>query len=695
MKESNIMDIRRAPVLKMLFPYIAGIVLSHTLFSNLNWDKSVVFIFTCFILYVLSFFYYTQNTFLKQVHFFSFLIFFVALGVFNSKRNTYQQDFFDSIVSDLEEAEGYVFMEGKETANRLSYTIFLQKGWLGHQEINLKEKIYLSLPKEGAAFQKLYYGDRIWLKLNLREISAPKNEGEFDYRQFSKRKGISYQQYGRAEDVQLLNQKGGNPLIRSARALRRQIVGQYEQYIGNSASVEIVSALVLGYRNEMSSETFDLFSNTGTIHILSVSGMHVGIIFGFILFLLYPLPRNARWLLSLVLVWLYAVFAGLAPSVLRASLMISIYVISRVFYLQNNTLQVLSLTAFVLLLISPEFLYQVGFQLSFLAVLGILWGYPLLKKVYYTEYKYVNRLLDLLYISISAQLFTAPLTLYYFHYFPNFFLLANILVVFPAAGIMILGLALPIVPFVFLKSWIGSLLLWLTQGIWLGLEAIHDFSFSKTSGIFLSQTMVILLYFLLIVSVATLYTFQKRRVKLLCIVLLLFLFHRMVEKKYYQDKIEMRIYNLGNNVAISYIDKGKVFLATDKEKTTPSRVSRSVLPYLQKYTKMENYEPILVENKNVNIAFKEERKLSVWTSFPSLLPKLEGVKWILIRNQSLPEGWILEQEKRKFQSILFVFDASNNDFYIERIGAELEKQEIEHYVLKNNFTYVWLGDRSE
>lgn len=695
MKADNIMDLRRAPVLKMLFPYVVGILLSQTLFLNLDWGKSVILVFVCLILYVLSFLFYTRISLLKSVHFFSFLVFFIAFGIANSKRNAYQLEFFEAIVSDLKEAEGYVFTEGKETAERLSYTVALQKGWLEDQEVALKEKVYLSLPKEDTAFHKLLYGDKIRLKVNLRKISAPKNEGEFDYQRFSKRRGISYQQYGQAGDVQLLGGKGGSSLIRSARILRQRIVGQYEKYIGQAASVEIVSALVLGHRNELSSETFDLFSNTGTIHILSVSGMHVGIIFGFILFLLYPLPRNARWLSALGLVWLYAVFAGLAPSVLRASLMISLYVISRLFYLQNNTLQVLSLTAFLLLLASPQFLFEVGFQLSFLAVLGILWAYPLLKKMYYPKHRIFKRVWDLLYISIAAQLFTAPLTLYYFHYFPNFFLLANILVVFPASIIMVLGLLLPVLPIVLLKNWIGHLLLWMTQGIWIGLETIHGISFSKTSGVFLSLPTVILLYFLLIILITTLYTFSKRRVKLLCMAVLVFLFYSMLVEVHSQGKVETRIYNIGQNMAISYREGGKVFLAVDKEKTTPSRVSRSVYPYLQRYTDMEKFEPILLENENTRIAFKEGVEMNVWVSSPPLFPKLENVKWVLIRNQALPAGWVFEQEREELKNVLFVFDASNNDFYIERITAELEEYGIVYYVLKNNFTYVWSEGKNE
>lgn len=691
-----IMDLRRAPILKILFPYVAGILLSQNLPLAFPWETVLIYAFVAFLIYVFGFFNYTGRGIVKPLHFLVFWGFFVFLGMANSKRDLYRQVFFDRLAGHLQEAEGYIYEEGKERGDWITYTLVLQKGRMGNQEVTVHEKIYLSLPKEETAFPKLFYGDKIRLKTNLKRISGPKNEGEFDYQRFSKRRGISFQQYAQAEEVQLLEEKGGCVLMRYARALRHSVIQQYEEYIGNTASVEIVSALVLGYRNDLSSEAFDLFSNTGTIHVLSVSGMHVGIIFGVILFLLYPLPRVARLLLSLVLVWLYAVFAGLAPSVLRASLMISIYVISRLFYLQNNTLQVVSLTAFLLLLASPQFLYEVGFQLSFLAVLGILWVYPLLKRMYYPAPKISRRILDLLYISMAAQLFTVPFTLYYFHYFPNFFLLANILVVFPASVIMVLGLLLPTLPFVLLKSWIGLFLLWITEGIWIGLETIYGFPFSKTSGVFLSRPTVVLLYALLITVLLMLYTFKKRNVKLFFITLLLFLSYRMVEKLSRQHRTELRIYNVGQGLAISYIEKGRVFLTMDKDRTTPSRVYRSVYPHLQKYIDMEKYEPVSWDGGNANIAFKEDVTLSIWEVSPSFSSVSgKGMNWVLIRNQSFPERWLREGKMAGLKPVLFVFDASNSDFYIDRISAELEKYQIGYYVLKNNFTYVWSGDNNE
>src|SRR5699024_7405430 len=284
-------------------------------------------------------------------------------------------------------------------------------------------------------------------------------------------------QFIKQSECQFLPGKGGNFVVSKARELRRSVVNQYKKYIQNSASVEIVSALVLGYKTELSPDTFDLFSNTGTIHILSVSGMHVGMIFAIVLFVFHPLPKRIRLLLSLLFIWAYAVFAGLAPSVMRATTMITLYVLGQVTYNKSNTMNILSITAFVLLLLKPEYLFEVGFQLSFIAVIGILWIYPLCKRWYYPKFKFLQRFVDVLYISIAGLILTAPLSLFYFNYFPSFFLLANILVVFPASILMALGLVLPMLPFPIIKVGVGKILLVLTQGIWVGLDFIYNLPF--------------------------------------------------------------------------------------------------------------------------------------------------------------------------------------------------------------------------
>src|SRR5699024_11160171 len=382
----NIFDIRKTPIVKLLVPYIAGITVGLSRSLNVDFSTLLASLLFIFLGYLLSFFLFNKGEAQKKVHFFMLMFFFFVFGITNAKRNQFEQDQFKGYQDKLEEVQAYVVEEGKETPSFMKYVVMLEVGTVKDTAVKLQEKIYLYIQKKEDISRRLHYGDRISFEANLSTIPPPYNTGEFDYQQFSYRRGISFQQFIKQSECQFLPGKGGNFVVSKARELRRSVVNQYKKYIQNSASVEIVSALVLGYKTELSPDTFDLFSNTGTIHILSVSGMHVGMIFAIVLFVFHPLPKRIRLLLSLLFIWAYAVFAGLAPSVMRATTMITLYVLGQVTYNKSNTMNILSITAFVLLLLKPEYLFEVGFQLSFIAVIGILWIYPLCKRWYYPKF---------------------------------------------------------------------------------------------------------------------------------------------------------------------------------------------------------------------------------------------------------------------------------------------------------------------
>lgn len=686
---NNIFDIRKTPIVKLLVPYIAGVIVGLSRSLNVDFPILLTSLLFVFLGYLLSFFLFNKGRAQKKVHFFMLMLFFFVFGIINAKRNQFEQNQFKGYQDKLEEVEAYVMEEGKETSRFMKYVVMLEVGTVKDTAVKLQEKIYLYIQKTEDVSRRLHYGDRISFKANFSTIPPPYNTGEFDYRQFSYRRGISFQQFIKQNECQPLPGKGGNFVVRKARELRRSIVNQYKKYIQNPASVEIVSALVLGYRTELSPETFDLFSNTGTIHILSVSGMHVGMIFAIILFVFYPFPKRIRLLLSLLFIWAYAVFAGLAPSVMRATIMITLYVLGQVTYNKSNTMNILSITAFVLLLLKPAYLFEVGFQLSFMAVIGILWIYPLCKRLYYPTFKLTQRFADVLYISIAAQIFTAPLTLFYFNYFPSFFLLANILVVFPASLLMALGLILPMLPFPIIKVGVGKILLLITQGIWTGLDFIYNLPFSIISGIFISGVILFLLYVLLISGFISFYLPTKKNVFVFLILVLCFSIYRMNEKIHSLQKEELRIYNLGRNMAISVQQKGQVKLFTDQEKNTPSLLSYSIYPFLERYTRTSEIKPILLEKKNIRM--KLNKCLMMICQKPSLTigAEMQNTNLVLVRHNAVEEFPVNEKNESMFQKVLFVFDASNTDFYIQSAVRKLDEYHIPYYVLKNNNAYVW------
>lgn len=198
---------------------------------------------------------------------------------------------------------------------------------------------------------------------------------------------------------------------------------------------QIAVALLFGYRSELEATTKEAFTKTGTIHILSVSGLHVSLVFGVMSLLLGWLDRfkhgkMMRCSIVLLFVWVYVILTGMSPAILRAGIMISFFIVSLLSGRRQIAVNTLLTSALFILLLAPQYLFTVGFQLSYAAILGILLLYPLLTKLWLPNNKGLKRIVQYSYVSIAAQIFTLPLTLHYFGQFPIYFLIANLFMAF-------------------------------------------------------------------------------------------------------------------------------------------------------------------------------------------------------------------------------------------------------------------------
>jgi competence protein ComEC len=217
----------------------------------------------------------------------------------------------------------------------------------------------------------------------------------------------------------------------------------FQQYIRGQQEKAIAEALTIGYKYDLDDDLLQAYSNTGVVHVIAISGMHLGLIYGILLFFTKLLQRNAisRWiraLLILLLIWSFKLLTGAGPSVLRAAVIFSLMMLGESLLRKNNTYNTLAASAFLLLLVNPFYLWDIGFQLSYLAVLSIIWiSGPLYRSVYisFRPFRYVWQLMA---VTISAQVLTTPIILYHFHQFPNVFLITNLLIV-PLSGLVLYG----------------------------------------------------------------------------------------------------------------------------------------------------------------------------------------------------------------------------------------------------------------
>lgn len=302
----------------------------------------------------------------------------------------------------------------------------------------------------------LHYGDELLIPAKYNPIQPPLNPAEFNYKQYLANKNIFYQAYLYPKQFVVLKTGAGNPIIAYSLRLRQQLVEKFKRNMHNAGAIAVASTLILGYKADLSNDILQAYSKTGTVYVLSVSGAQVAIIYALLNFVFSFLNRYKHGSLIKVVIIIacigyYAILTGCSLAVCRVAVMVSMVVIGKTMGRHINTLNLLAVSAFLLLLYNPFYITEVGFQLSYIAVAGIMVLQPVIYKWFTFKNKWAGKLWMFCSLSIAAQVVTLPISVLYFHQFAVYFLLSNLLVIVPAAVIMYAGvfyLLLPQVPFV-------------------------------------------------------------------------------------------------------------------------------------------------------------------------------------------------------------------------------------------------------
>lgn len=308
---------------------------------------------------------------------------------------------------------------------------------LGIHPVNKQAILYF---QRDSLSSRLQMGEELWVRSRISPPVSARNFDEFDYARYLIRKGISgtgFVASGHWQFSECRKEKEGiaTVLYRLAASYRTQIENLYRRLGIEGDELAVLSALTLGDKTDLSESVRESYSVAGVSHVLALSGLHVGLLYALAFFLLRPLllggqsGRFLRSLLLILLLWLFAFFTGLSPSVVRSAAMFSIWALADLCGRQSFSLNTLALTAWLMLLVRPVWLFDVGFQLSFAAVLSILLFQPFLYRLCPVRHRAGTYLWGLVSVSVAAQLGTAPLVLFYFSRFSTHFLLTNLLVV--------------------------------------------------------------------------------------------------------------------------------------------------------------------------------------------------------------------------------------------------------------------------
>lgn len=360
-------------------------------------------------------------------------------------------------------------------------------------------------------------GSRLLIRNRLAPVSSTGNPGAFDYRTYCASQGIFHQSFLRQGDFRAIGSSTDMTFPLILYEAREKTLAILRKYIGGRVEAGVAEALLIGYRNDLDKDIVQAYSNTGVVHIIAISGLHLGMIYGLLVALFRPF-RKWKWslivrpVLILLVLWTFTLLTGAAASILRSAVMFSFIIIGEILNRKTRIYNTLAASAFCLLVYDPNLLWDVGFQLSYAAVVSIIiFQQPLYRKIY-IQNKLLRMIWELNSITLAAQVLTLPLILYYFHQFPNLFLFTNFIAV-PLSGIILYlelilllvcmasALALPCGKLIsFLISWMNNTI-----------ERTARIPFGITDNISVTLVQAALLYALIIAIACLIFQPGKQR----------------------------------------------------------------------------------------------------------------------------------------------------------------------------------------
>ncbi len=425
--------------------------------------------------------------------------------------------------------------------------------------------------KKDSLVPPIVYGSQIIFKKALQEIKNSGNPGGFDYKRYSLFQGITHQVYLKPGDFSLLASTNKKWLHSFLDMTREKVLNILRTNIRGEKELGLAEALLIGYKDDLDKTLVQSYTNTGVVHIIAISGLHLGLIYWLLLLLLKPLQQRKylKWIRPVIIIlglWLFSLLAGAQPSILRSAVMFTCIVLGENLSKKTSIYNTLALSAFILLVWNPYWLWDVGFQLSYSAVLSIIIFMQPIYKLFYIKNKLLDFFWKLNAVTIAAQILTLPVSIYHFHQFPTYFLLTNLVAV-PLSSILVLGeIFLCIISFIpAVALFTGKALYW---QIWLMnnyIEKIESLPFSLWDGLQINITQAIFLF--LFITGISYWLFEKKKAGLKMGLIALFCFWGLRSFSFWQADRQQKIivYNVPQHKAIDFINGRSYFFAGDTD----------------------------------------------------------------------------------------------------------------------------------
>ena len=590
------MNLSNYPLVKILFPYIIGILWAY--YGSLSRDYCLILMIIIGTILLFSMVFIRFRHYKWQ----SLKTFLILVGfLFAGMAATILR-----ISPHRSESQKHALArETCWTARIIDFPVEREKSMKTVVEIlqsasglSLREKMLLYVQKDSSS-QKLRYGDLLFVSFMPEEISPPKNPDAFDNQKYMSRKGIFYTGYVGNGHWGKIGREVPNLFREMSRRMQQRLSQTFVLTGMSGREYDIIRAILLGDDDTMEPDLKASYAAAGVSHILCVSGMHVGIIFMIIDFILKPLDlfrstRILKVLLLLAVIWLYAGITGLSPSVTRSATMFTFVSVGSLMRRNTNVFHSLLASLFILLVINPLYLFEVGFQLSYSAVFSIVWFQPVIAGLYTCKTRIGRYFWELLSVSIAAQIGTFPISIYYFGQFPNYFILSNLSVITLSFIVMITGILLLSV------SWVPILAKW---GAWLLTKEIRlmngIISFieklpgSVTTNIDYSSPQVIFLYICILLVLITLKYHRRITGWLAYVSFALFSFCFGIRKMELLRQDDVTVYAIRNVSAIDFCYRQQAILFSDSIRSEEdSQYGYSIRNHARKQHAVRRFVPV-------------------------------------------------------------------------------------------------------
>ncbi len=576
-KQGNLFDLNasahiffaRTPFLKLLIPIVAGIAIQ----TFLNLPLSVVLV-VLGIFFVLTMAMSAFPSYVKfrigwlKALFIQIIWFCIGSVLFIIKDVRYNKNWFGHIQSSQTMLVATLAENPVEKDNSFKAEAVVRSVIDSNRSYPTTGSIIIYFKKD-IAIEHFTPGSQVAFKKPLQEIKNTGNPGAFDYKRYSLFNGITHTVYLTEDDFVLLPEKNITGFKRLLFSVQQYVLAAIKKYIPGTREQGLAEALLIGYKNDLDRELLQSYTNTGVVHVIAVSGMHLALIFWILDLLFKPFLKNkkTKWLhpvLIIAILWLFTLVAGGAASIVRAAVMFTFIVLGSSFGRRASVYNTLAASAFVLLCYNPYWLWDVGFQLSYAAVLSIVIFYKPIYHLLFIKNKLLSSMWKLVAVSIAAQILTTPIAIYHFHQFPVYFIITNIFIV-PVSSLVLIGeLVLVLLsPINFAANILGKILSALIWWMNSFIERLEKFPLAVWDGLQVTQIQVAMLY--IIIAGIGFWLIEKRKTGLWIglVVMAAFFAARSLSFFDAQKQRKIIVYNIVKHDAIDFIDGRNYYSLTD------------------------------------------------------------------------------------------------------------------------------------